>query len=284
MELIRRYATRGKVELVYDPRRKHGPLALKRTLDYFGFELESEIETVEEFPPELADQARHLLAEALARGEARHFAVKKNREVIEEIREAFKRSGGETKRLGLPELTALYEEQLGDVRSVEEFKAARMNIDRDRFVPQSVRDRLQRLPSRVVIRDREVDIDYDVEERDGKRLGVARIRLPEKIARTLTEQEIPELDRPVRFVVLRGQRGAVRSDSLEDLQERLAQPYSPDEVEESADDRAMLSSAEREVRQIAGEFRRHRRSGRKGERGRGAPGGRSDFKRRRRGR
>jgi hypothetical protein len=284
MELIRRYATRGKVELVYDPRRKHGPLVLKRTLDYFGFELESEIETVEEFPPELAGEARHLLAEALARGEARHFAVKKNRDVIEEIREAYKRSGGETKRLGLPELTALYEEQLGDVRSLEEFKAARMNIDRDRFVPRDVRDRLERLPGHVVIRDRDVDIDYDVEERDGKRVGVARLRLPEKIARTLTEQEIPELDRPVRFVVLRGQRGAVRSDSLEDLQERLAQPYSPDEVEESADDRAMLSSAEREVRQIAGEFRRHRRGGRKGERGRGAPRGRSDFRRRRRGR
>jgi ATP-dependent helicase HrpA len=284
MELIRRYATRGKVEMVYDPRRKHGPLVLKRTLDYFGFELESEIETVEEFPPELAGEARHLLADALARSEARHFAVKKNREVIEEIREAYKRSGGETKRLGLPELTNLYEEQLEDVRSVEEFKSARMNIDRDRFVPRDVRDRLQKLPGQVLIRDREVDIDYDVEERDGKRLGVARLRLPEKIARTLTALEIPEFDRPVRFVVLRGQRGAVRSDSLEDLQERLAQPYSPDEVEESADDRAMLSSAEREVRQIAGEFRRHRHGGRKGGRGRGAPGGRSDFKRRRRGR
>ncbi|HEV7595129.1 MAG TPA: DEAD/DEAH box helicase, partial [Gemmatimonadaceae bacterium] len=276
--------TRGKAVLVYDPRRKHGPLMLKRSLDYFGFELESEIETVEDFPPELAGQARHVLAEALARGEARHFAVKKNRDVIEEIRESYKRSGGETKRLGLPELTGLYEEQLADVRSLEEFKAARMNVDRDRFVAPDVRDRLQRLPSRVVVRDREVDIDYDVEERDGKRVGVARLRLPEKIARTLTEQEVPELDRPVRFVVLRGQRGAVRSDTLEDLQERLAQPYSPDEVEESADDRALLSSAEREVRQIAGEFRRHRRGGRKGERGRGAPGGRSDFKRRRRGR
>jgi hypothetical protein len=273
---------------VYDPRRKHGPLALKRTLDYFGFELESEVETVEEFPADLAGRARHLLAEALARGEARHFAVKKNREVIEEIREAYKRSGGETKRLGIPELTALYEEQLKDVRSVEEFKSARMNIDRDRFVPHDVRDRLEQLPRQVVIRDRDVDIDYDVEERDGKRVGVARLRLPEKIARTLTEQEIPELDRPVRFVVLRGQRGAVRSDNLEDLQERLAQPFSPDEVEESVDDRAMLSNAEREVRQIAGEFRRHRRSGRKsgGERGRGTARGpgRSDFRRRRRGR
>ena len=261
MELIRRYATRGKVELIYDPRRKHGPLALKRTLDYFGFELESEVETVEEFPAELAGEARHLLAEAVARGEARHVAVKKNRDVIEEIREAYKRSGGETRRLGLPELTALYEEQLRDVRSVDEFKSARINVDRDRFVPREVRDRLAQLPRHVVIRDRDVEIDYDVEEHDGKRLGVARLRLPEKIARTLTEQEIPELDRPVRFVVLRGQRGAVRSDSLEDLQERLAQPWSPDEVEESADDRAMLSAAERNVRQIASEFRRHRRGG-----------------------
>jgi len=42
MEMIRRYATRGKVEVVYDPRRKHGPLMLKRTVEYFGFELESE--------------------------------------------------------------------------------------------------------------------------------------------------------------------------------------------------------------------------------------------------
>ena len=284
MELIRRYATRGKVEMVYDPRRKHGPLMLKRTLEYFGFELESEIETVEEFPPELAGEARHLLAEALARGEARHFAVKKNHDVIEEIREAYKRSGGETKRLGLPELTALYKEQLSDVRSVEEFKSARLNVDRDRFVPREVRDRLVRLPGHVMIRDRDVEIDYDVEERDGTRLGVARLRLPEKIARTLTKQEIPELDRPARFVVLRGQRGAVRSDSLEDLQERLAQPWSPDEVEESAEDRAMLSTAEREVRQIASEFRRHRQGGRKGERGRGAPRGRSDLRRRRRGR
>ncbi len=261
MDLIRRYATRGKAELVYDPRRKHGPLILKRTLDYFGFELENEVETVEEFPPELAQKARHLLAEALARGEARHFAVKKNREAIDEIREAYKRSGGETKRLGLPELTALYEEQLANANSMDDFRAARLLIDRDKFVPHDVRERLARLPDQITVRDRDVDIDYDVEERDGERRGVARLRLPEKIARTLSEGEIPELDRPVRYVVLRGQRGAVRADTLDDLQERLAQPWSPDEVEESADDRAMLSQAERNVREIAGEFRRHRRGG-----------------------
>jgi hypothetical protein len=257
MDLVRRYATRGREELLYDPRRKHGPLVLKRKLDYFGFELESELETVDEFPAEFADDARRVLAESLARGEARHLAVRKNRDVIENIRTAYKKSGGLTKRLGLSELTSLYAEQLRDVRSMDDFRAARLTIDPNQFVPREVRQQLEQLPQQVLIRDREVDIDYDVEEKDGQRIGVARLRLPEKMA--LSEDEIPQLDRPVRFVVLRGQRGAVRSDSLDDLQERLAQPWSPDEVVESGDDRTMLSDAEREVREIAGEFRRHRR-------------------------
>ncbi len=259
MELIRRYATRGEAQLIYDPRRKHGPLVLRQSLEYFGFELDSETETVEEFPAEHAAEARHLLAEAVARGEARHFAVKKNRDVIEEIREAYKRSGGETPRFGLAELTALYEKQLADVNSLDDFRAARLVVDREKFVPRALRERLEGLPNEVMIRDRQVDIDYDVEERDGQQRGVARLRLPEKIARTLTEGEIPRLDRPVRFVVLRGQRGAVRADTLEELQERLAQPWSPDEIEESAENREIQSHAEREVRRIAGEFRRHRR-------------------------
>src|SRR6266581_4215154 len=261
MELIRRYATRGETELIYDPRRKHGPLVLKQTLEYFDFELESEIETVEEFPAEHAAAARHVLAEAVARGEARHFAVRKNRDTIEEIREAYKRSGGETRRLGLADLTAVYEQQLAGAGSMDEFRAARLIVDRNDFVPRAIIQKLEALPNQVRIRDREVDIDYDVEERDGQRRGVARLRLPEKVARTLSEAEIPRLDRPVRFVVLRGQRGAVRADTLEELQDRLAQPWSPDEIEETADDRVMQSHAEREVRRIAGEFRKHRRGG-----------------------
>ena len=279
MQLILRYATRSSAELIYDPRRKHGPLVLKRKLEYFGFELDNELETVEEFPPELASDARRALAEALARGEARHFAVKKNREEIDAIREAYKRSGGETKRLGLSELTSLYEEQLATINSMDDFKSARLAVEKERFIPRDTSERLERLPDSVRVRDHDVEIDYDVEERDGQRRGVARLRLPEKVARTLTETEIPKLDRPVRFVVLRGQRGAVRADDLAELQERLAQPWSPDEVQESADDQAMLSHAEREVKRIAGEFRRHRhggdhrRSGRAGHRRSGGGGG-----------
>jgi hypothetical protein len=302
-ELIRKYATRTKAELVYDPHRKHGPLALKQSLEYFGFELENELETVEDFPEEYAAQARHLLAESVARGEARHHAVKKNRDIIEAIREAYKRSGGETNRLGLAELTALYEQQLAGANSMDDFRAARLTIDPKTFVPASVRDRLERLPANVNIRDREVEIDYDVEERNGQRQGVARLRLPEKIARTLTDGEIPRLDRPIRFVVLRGQRGAVRADTLEELQHKLAQPWSPDEVEETPQDRELLSRAEREVKQIADEFRRSGRrdyrhgarhkSGARGDRHRGNDDSRrgrqrhqgsSEFRKRRRGR
>jgi len=290
MELIRRYATRGKAELVYDPRRKHGPLVLKQSLEYFGFELDSEIETIEDFPAEQATEARQLLAGALARGEARHLAVKKNRHAIDEIRDAYKKSGGETRRLGLADLTSLYADQLADVKSMDQFRAARLTVDPDKFVPREMRGRLSALPNTVQIRDREVDIDYDVEERDGERRGVARLRLPEKIARTLTDDEIPRLDRPVRFVVLRGQRGAVRADTLEQLLDLLAQPWSPDEVAESEDDRAMLSHAEREVKRIAGEFRGHRkredRHRSRHEPGRGRNRNRSggQFRKRRRGR
>ena len=80
------------------------------------------------------------------------------------------------------------------------------------------------------MRDREVEIDYDVEETDGGPVGVARLRLPEKIARSLTEGEIPALDRPVRFVVLRGQRGAVRARTLHELQTQLDQPWTDEEI------------------------------------------------------
>jgi hypothetical protein len=218
--------------------------------------------------------------------------------VIEDIRDAYKRSGGETKRLGLSELVALYEQQLAEVNSMDDFKSARLDVDPSQFVPDEVRAKLERLPSSVTLRDRPVEIDYDVEERDGQRRGVARLRLPEKIARSLTASEVPQLDRPVRFIVLRGQRGAVRADDLEELQDLLAQPWSPDEVEESSDDQAMLSHAEREVKRIAGEFKKHRRGGdhrrpgREGQRRGGSGGGgrgpgrhgKADPRRRRRGR
>src|SRR5438132_7936634 len=77
-ELIRRYATRSGDEIVYDPRRRNHPLVMRRKLEYFGFELERETEPVDEFPPGFEEQARHALAEAVARGDAKQHAAQKN--------------------------------------------------------------------------------------------------------------------------------------------------------------------------------------------------------------
>ncbi len=229
-EKIRKHARRGPAEVVYDVRKKHNPLTLRRTLTYFGFDLERESESLEEFPAGLEQETRHALAEALAKGEARHAAVNRNRVAVEEIREIYKRSGGATPRLGLAELTAMYESALGDARSLNDFKASPLRLDLELLIESGARERYAALPDSVPIRDKEVEIGYEVEEDDGGRRGVARLRLPEKVARTLSDAELPRLDRPLRFMVMRGQRGAVRANSLEELQDALDQPWTPDEV------------------------------------------------------
>jgi len=300
IELVRRYATRGAADVVYDPRRKQSALALRTTLTYHGFELEREYEALDAFPSELARRIRTVLAEALARGEARHSALKRHRPQIDEIREVYRRSGGATPRLGVAELTPLYERALAGVDSMTDFRASPLTIDFEHLVPADVRARLLALPDSVEIRGREIPIDYDVEEVDGRPRGVARLRLPEKMARTLADDEVPRLDRPVRFTVLRGPRGSVRASTLDELQDMLDRPWSPDEVafvERSMD---LTASDERRIRDVAREFRQTERgrgarygarrddrdrARRGGGSGRGpGPGGKGSGRRRRRGR
>ena len=230
-DLIRKYAQGGGDEVMYDPNRKHGSLIVRRRLTYFGFELEREVDVLDEFPAEIAEQARHALAEALARGEARHPGVNRNRVAVDEVREVYRRSGGKTPRLSLADLTAIYEAQLAGVNSMRDFRHARVVFDADAIVPGETRATYADLPSTVAIRDKQVEIQYDVEDREGQPVGVARLRLPEKLAKTLTEAELPELDRPLRFVVTRGARGAARGDTLEQLQEELNRPFTRDEIE-----------------------------------------------------
>ena len=116
-------------------------------------------------------------------------------------------------------------------RSLNDFKAAPLRLDLESLVDPGARERYAELPDTVSIRDKEMEIGYEVEEGNGERRGVARLRLPEKVARTLTEAELPQLDRPLYFMVMRGQRGAVRANSLQELQDALDQPWTQDEVE-----------------------------------------------------
>jgi hypothetical protein len=81
------------------------------------------------------------------------------------------------------------------------------------------------------VRDRDDEIQYDVEEKPEGNIGIARLRLPEKLARTLTEFELPKLDRPLRFIVTRGARGAARAATLDALQAELERPFTDEELE-----------------------------------------------------
>jgi hypothetical protein len=230
-DLLRPYASVTEGELIYNPESKRAPLVLRRRVEYHGFELEREIEPLDEFPPELAGKARHVLAEALARGAARHPGTQKNQQAVESVRETYRRSGGQTPRLSLADLTALYETQLGGLTSMRDFRHTPVRIDADAIVPRAVRERYAALPSSVPVRDREVEIHYDVEETpDSPPVGVARLRLPEKLARTLTSEELPVLDRPLRFLVTRGARGAARGRTLDELQEELERPFTAKEI------------------------------------------------------
>jgi hypothetical protein len=273
-DLIKLYATHDPPELVFDPHSKRSPLVLRSQITYFGFELGREEVPVETFPPELATRARELIAESLARFEARHPAVKRNRAAIEEIRDVYRRSGGETPRLSLAELTSVYAKLLESAQSVDDFRAAPLVIDPDAIVPAAVRRRFLALPSITNIRDHDVPIDYDVEDSVG---GVARLRLPEKMARTLHESELPVLDRPLRFSVHRGARGSLRAASLEELQELLERPWMPDEIErERAPERPRDSRPSgRGERKTGGARRGGAESGKRGgakRRGGGGPG------------
>src|SRR3954464_7362919 len=148
MDLIRRYATGEEAELVYDAERRKAPLVLRRRVEYFGFELEREIEAVDVFPAGREDEARRVLADALARGEARHFAVRDNLNHIDAVREAYRRSGGTLPRLSQADLAAMYKERLAGVSSLTEFKQADLDLaaELEALSPRAERAKYDALP------------------------------------------------------------------------------------------------------------------------------------------
>ncbi|MBC7894246.1 MAG: DEAD/DEAH box helicase [Cytophagaceae bacterium] len=247
-DLVRKYAVRSEPEIAYVGTERRDGLVRRTRVTYFGFELDRDEEFLDEFPPEDADGARGALADALAREEARHQAVRRNREAIRDARELYRRSGGATPRLSQADLASMYRRLLEPVHSIREYRAASLRLDLSSLVDSAERERLFALPDITEVRGTPVGIDYDVEELDGRVIGVARLMLPEKIARTLVAEEVPTLDRPLRFAVHRGQRGGVRASTLAELQELLDRPWMPEE-----------RPSRREERQD--EFHRRRRQG-----------------------
>jgi ATP-dependent helicase HrpA len=245
-DLIRRYAVLGPPRVVLGGPRKHQRLMIERRRSYFGFDLETEVDAITgEIPAELQPAARDILTQALTEGETVHPDQHRLRRTLAELNELWRRSGGAVPTVSPEALKKTIRRQLEAVSSWEGFIQTRIVLDPTELIDDSTREQLEALPGSVRLRGDAVPLDYEVEGG----IGIARVRLREGQARRLRSDELPALDRPLRFAVQRGTHAPIQADSISDLQ--LALQRSPAPNEDLADQ---------------GEFRGPRGRGRQGRR------------------
>ncbi|HEX2204300.1 MAG TPA: hypothetical protein VHG91_13410, partial [Longimicrobium sp.] len=217
-ELAVEYAEAGEVEVRYDPAHRRHPLRLRRTRAFHGFELDSEDEGVDRFPPGLEDACRRALAEAVASGAAYHRDAPAYREMFRELREVWRRSGGAAPQVSEKALAEHVMERLKEVHAYSEFLETPLRFDADALVPRADRERWLALPGTVVLDGDEYPLDYGYEGET----AVVRARIPAKLLYRLDEADLPALDRPLHFTVTRGKREAIRAATLDEAREALA--------------------------------------------------------------
>ncbi len=218
--LVRRYARRGATTVEFAEGRGRGKLTAVRTVEYFGFLLDREVEPLPTpFPAALAGAARAALVAALAGGRTPHPNQRTVRQSLERGGEYWRRSGGSLAAVSPESLAARLAEQLGGVESWDAFIQRPLALNVDDILPAAERARLDAFPASLHLYGDRVPLDYEVEQG----VGVVRLRLKEGQARRLRPADLPPLDRPLRFSVLRGKRPAVRADSLDDMRRQLTE-------------------------------------------------------------
>jgi hypothetical protein len=217
-ELIRRHATWGLPSVSVGGPRRHQRLAVSRQLSYLGFDLETETELLDgEIPAELRGLAIDALADAVASGETVHPDQSRVRRALAELDELWRRSGGTLPSAGREHVLGLLRAQLEQVTGWSSFLATRIRIDPAELVDAATRDALAELPSAVRVKGDTVALEYDLDAGN----PVVRLRLREGQARRLQPRDLPVLDRPVRFEVVRGRQPPVRASTLPGLQAEL---------------------------------------------------------------
>ncbi len=220
-DLVRQHARWGEPRVtITGPRRKQR-LMVERRRHYFGFELETVVEPLEGvIPAPLLAQARLALAQGLLEGGLEHPDQGKIRRTAREARELFLRSGGSLAGLADDALAHLLVAQLQEVRSWTDFERTAIALDLDALAPAAERAALEALPGSIRLKGDAVPLDYEITAAG----PVVRLRLREGQARQLTVRDLPPLDRPVRFAVVRGDEPPLLADSLPDLQAELRKP------------------------------------------------------------
>ena len=217
-DLVSSYAVVREPTVVLTGPRKHQRLALERRRSYFGFELDTEIEQLSGRIPEgLRDEARDLLAGLLVAGEVVHPDAGRLKRAVAELDELWRRSGGALPELAPDALRNQVLAQLRDVESWDDFQRTRVALDPAALVDRPTRERLAALPDMVRVCGDAVPVEYELQQGE----GVARIRLKEGQAKRLRLEEVPVLDRPIRFAVQRGRHAPLPADTLPELQALL---------------------------------------------------------------
>jgi ATP-dependent helicase HrpA len=217
-DLVREHAGLGPPRVVLTGPRKHQGLAVERRRSYFGFDLDTEVEPLRgQIPAALREDARDVLADALLAGETPHPDQGRLKRAAEALDELWRRSGGTLAAASPAAVRALVRAQLEPVGSWDDFLRTRVVLDPARLADAATRERLEGLPSMIRLRGDAVPVDYELA--DGT--GVARVRLREGQAKRLRADELPPLDRPLRFAVVRGRHAPVLADSIAELQAEL---------------------------------------------------------------
>ena len=250
-DLVRKYATLGAAVVVLGGPRKQQRLSLERRRSYFGFDLDTEIDVIDgEIPLEHQSSARDVLAQALMSDETTHPDQHRLRRTLGELNELWRRSGGSLSELAPERLRERVREQLDQVSSWDDFHRTRVVLTPAELIDAISRERLEALPGSLHIRGDAVPLDYEIQGGE----PVARVRLREGQAKRLRLDEIPRLDRPLRFAVQRGRHSPLLADTLPALQALLRQSPRSDDDDRGAHGR--------------GRGPRHHRRGNRTDRGR----------------
>jgi hypothetical protein len=196
-------------------------LVVAHTLEYFGFELD----TVEEpltgaIPTDLAPLAIDALVNGIINGTVTHPDHGKIRRAARELDEYWRRSGGTQEGASPTRVRAAIATQLEGITSWADFEARRLELDPADHLDLATRVRLDRLPATVHLLGDATAVEYAIERGE----GIARLRLREGQARRLTEDQVPALDRPVRYLVVRGGEAPIEAESLATLGALLRKP------------------------------------------------------------
>ena len=217
--LIREFAQNDVGTIRYDMDRRR-PLTLRRSRVYYGFELDAEEEPVDVFPEGLEDEARRALAAAVAASEAYHPDARENRRAFRELRETFRRSGGAARQITEAVLTDHLVERLAGVNSYTEFLETDLRVNADDLIPPEERARWASLPDTITLVGDEYPLDYAFEGDT----PVVRARIPAKLLPQISERDLPDLDRPLHWTVVRGKKDAVRAATLSEARALMDAP------------------------------------------------------------